>query len=425
MIRKVFVFLTLVLLVIPVLMSASTQPGNNIFRDRQGRFTVGVPQGWTATAMDENTVQIAAPPAYVTILAFQTTASGQAIVSQLLAQVGSQWQGLEQVREDQVRLSGQPAYAVVCTGTNPRGVASALRIVGMSSGNSGYALMFSVPVDQFDALKPALDGIERSFSVGQGGGVPAVPVQGVAPPVQRPPSQTMAQIPKGGIPAVPLKAGFCTAVAPADWKITGVMPDGKGLSMWNGTFGGVYTIEGLTAEYIQYGKPVCADPRTCVQSKVADSFQYAGKGPIVQMSQIQQYGDMFVQEFESTVQHSVAMYSVYPMSLGGYVLVFRMASGPKELWPAYGTIAILAAGSIRCQAQYRPSPGMDLSPGNRGADSTYNVQLGTEYAHDPETGETFYMKHADDWMETGPDGPGYYRQVPGGGHRKLTPGLPQ
>jgi hypothetical protein len=143
------------------------------------------------------------------------------------------------------------------------------------------------------------------------------------------------------------------------------------------------------------------------------------------MSQIQQYGDMFVQEFESTVQHSVAMYSVYPMSLGGYVLVFRMASGPKELWPAYGTIAILAAGSIRCQAQYRPSPGMDLSPGNRGADSTYNVQLGTEYAHDPETGETFYMKHADDWMETGPDGPGYYRQVPGGGHRKLTPGLPQ
>jgi hypothetical protein len=425
MIRKVFVFLTLVLLVIPVLMSASTQPGNNIFRDRQGRFTVGVPQGWTATAMDENTVQIAAPPAYVTILAFQTTASGQAIVSQLLAQVGSQWQGLEQVREDQVRLSGQPAYAVVYKGTNPRGVASALRIVGMSSGNSGYALMFSVPVDQFDALKPALDGIERSFSVGQGGGVPAVPVQGVAPPVQRPPSQTMAQIPKGGIPAVPLKAGFCTAVAPADWKITGVMPDGKGLSMWNGTFGGVYTIEGLTAEYIQYGKPVCADPRACVQSKVADSFQYAGKGPIVQMSQIQQYGDMFVQEFESTVQHSVAMYSVYPMSLGGYVLVFRMASGPKELWPAYGTIAILAAGSIRCQAQYRPSPGMDLSPGNRGADSTYNVQLGTEYAHDPETGETFYMKHADDWMETGPDGPGYYRQVPGGGYRKLTPGLPQ
>ena len=425
MVRKVFISLLLVLLGVPVLLNADSQTRGNLFRDRQGRFTVAVPQGWQAAMLDENTVQIAAPPAYVTILALQTNADAQAIVSQLATQMNSQWQGLQLVREDQPTVGGQPAYAVVYTGTNPQGVASALRIVGMSSGNSGYALMFSVPVDQFDALKPALDGIERSFSVGQGGGVPSGPVQGVAPPVQRPPSQTMAQIPKGGIPAVPLKAGFCTAVAPADWKITGVMPDGKGLSMWNGTFGGVYTIEGLTAEYIQYGKPACADPRACVQSKVADSFQYAGKGPIVQMSQVQQYGDMFVQEFESAVQHSVAMYSVYPMSLGGYVLVFRMASGPKELWPGYGTIAILAAGSIRCQAQLRSSADSGLGGRGSTSDSTYNIQLGTEYAHDPETGETFYMKHADDWMETGPDGPGYYRQVPGGGYRKLTQGLPQ
>jgi hypothetical protein len=331
------------------------------------------------------------------------------------------------VREDQPTLSGQPAHAVVLTGTNPRGVASALRIIGISVGNRGFALMFSVPMDQLSAVEPAFNAIEQSFSIaGAGGGIaPGVPLPGGVPPVQRPPAQGMAQIPTGGIPAFPLQGGYCTALAPAGWKVTGVIPDGKGFSIGNGTFSSAYTIEAYDPYFIQGRKPYCSDPRVCVQYKVGEVSQMEGRGPILQMSQVQQYGEMFVQDFESASHHITAMYSAYPMSMGGYVLVFRSAKGPKEAWPSLGVLAVLSAGSIRCQAQYRPSPGVDIGRhGSSSGSSTYNRQLGTEYAYDPETGETFFMRHAEDWMENGPQGPGYYRQV-GGGYRKLTPGMPQ
>ena len=424
--KLVFCFL-LGVITASVGMSAHSQSRSNLFRDKQNRFTVSVPQGWTAAPLDDNTVQVASPPAYVTIFALRTGADAQAIVSQLMAQIGPQWQDLEQVRADQTTVSGRPAYSVVYSGANPKGVRSALRIIGLTLGNDGYALMFSVPVDRFDALKPTLDRIERSFSVAKtGGAVSAGPAQVTAPRLgSKPPVQQAAKIPRGGVPVHPVRAGYCNAMAPADWKVTGVLPDGKGFSLSNGDFSAAYTIEGLTAEFIQMGRPACADPRVCVQSKVAEIAQMSGQGPILQASQIQQYGDMFVQEFDTASRHTVAMYSAYPMSMGGYVLVFRSAVGLKDRWQSYGTNAILVAGSIRCQAQYRPSPAVDVgSRGGSSGDSTYNVQLGTEYAYDPETGEVFLMKHADDWMETGPDGPGYYRQTPGGS-RKLVPGLPR
>ena len=428
MTRKVVVSFILGVVAVSVLVSAHSQSWSNLFRDKQSRFTVSVPQGWTTAMLDENTVQVASPPAYVTIFVFHTSADAQAIVAQLMAQIGPQWQGLKQVRADQTTVSGRPAYSVVYSGTNPKGVPSALRIIGLTLDKDGYALMFSVPVDRFDALKPALDSIERSFSVAKAGaGVSAGPVRPVPPrPGSKPSIQQPAQIPRGGVPVFPVRAGFCYGMAPAGWKVTGVLPDGKGFALGNSDFSAAYTIEAYTPVFIQMEQPYCADPRACVQAKVAKISRDVGQGPILQMSQIQQYGEMFVQEFDNATRHTVAMYSFYPMSMGGYVLVYRSAVGLKDRWQSYGTNAILVAGSIRCQAQYRPSPSVNVGGRERGSsgESTYNVQLGTEYAHDPETGETFFMKHADDWMEAGPDGPGYYRQIPGGS-RKLVPGLPQ
>jgi hypothetical protein len=51
---------------------------------------------------------------------------------------------------------------------------------------------------------------------------------------------------------------------------------------------------------------------------------------------------------------------------------------------------------------------------------TYNVQLGTGYVHS-ETGQNFLVDPASDYQSTGPDGPGYYRQV-GNSYEKLIPG---
>ncbi len=226
--------------------------------------------------------------------------------------------------------------------------------------------------------------------------------------------------PANGIPLQPLQAGYCAAVAPPDWRVIHTDPKGTMLELHNGTFGAFYNILGVDGMAMQ-NLPGFGHPSLVVQRTAMGGL---GGEPMQQMTQPMPFGDMYVQEFESATFHVLAMYRVYPMPMGGYVVLMRIASGPRQLWSQYGAIAVNVASSTRCQAQLTAGGGSDsgsLSP--RSAESTYNAQLGTEYAHDPATGELYLMEHANDWWEAGPDGPGYYKALPGGGHRKLAPGL--
>jgi hypothetical protein len=108
----------------------------------------------------------------------------------------------------------------------------------------------------------------------------------------------------------------------------------------------------------------------------------------------------------------------------GYILIDRGVETQKQLWEEKGALALMVGLSIRCNVQLRASPD---SPGRPRSDddkleSTYNQQLGTEYAHNPETGEIYSMDHASDWHENGPRGPGYYIHA-GNELKKLEPGL--
>lgn len=228
--------------------------------------------------------------------------------------------------------------------------------------------------------------------------------------------------PRGGIPLRPVQAGYCGAIAPPDWQVTATDPKGTVLELSNGTFGAFYNILGIDGMAMQslpgFGHPAMVVQRTAVAGLRGE--------PMQGMTQPMPFGDMYVQEFESATFHVLAMYRVYPMQMGGYVVLMRIATGPRQLWQQYGPVAVNVASSTRCQAQLTPSGGSDggsLSP--RSAESTYNAQLGTEYAHDPTTGELYLMEHGTDWWEAGPNGPGYYKALPGGGYRQLSQGLGQ
>jgi hypothetical protein len=148
--------------------------------------------------------------------------------------------------------------------------------------------------------------------------------------------------------------------------------------------------------------------------------------PFQQISQPVPLGDLYVQEFDSAQFHAVALFRAYPMPMGGYVVLMRIASGPREAWSRYGAVAVNVATSTQCRAQLTLAPGPEGgSRSSRSAESTYNAQLGTEYAHDPATGEAYLMNHGSDWWAGGPDGPGYYKPRPGGGYVKLETGLGQ
>lgn len=228
--------------------------------------------------------------------------------------------------------------------------------------------------------------------------------------------------PQGGIPIRPVQAGYCSAIAPADWQPTATDPKGTMLELSNGTFSAFYFIMGVDA-MSQQGVPGLGHPAMLVQSTVAGGFR---GDPFQRISQPVPLGDLYVQEFDSAQFHAVALFRAYPMPMGGYVVLMRIASGPREAWSRYGAVAVNVATSTQCRAQLTLAPGSEGgSRSSRSAESTYNAQLGTEYAHDPATGEAYLMNHGSDWWAGGPDGPGYYKPRPGGGYVKLETGLGQ
>jgi len=225
----------------------------------------------------------------------------------------------------------------------------------------------------------------------------------------------------GGIPLRPIQAGYCQAIAPPDWQATATDPKGTMIELSNGAFSAFYFIMGVDAMSMQ-GIPGLGHPALLVQSTVAAGFR---GDPFTQVTPPTPFGDLYVQEFDSAQWHGVALYRVYPMPMGGYVVLMRIASGPRPLWPGYGAIAVNVATSTHCRTQLAPSGGSGGSQRRGSSESTYNAQLGTEYAHDPDTGELYLMQHSSNWWEAGPDGPGYYKSRPGGGHIRLTPGMPE
>jgi hypothetical protein len=120
-------------------------------------------------------------------------------------------------------------------------------------------------------------------------------------------------------------------------------------------------------------------------------------------------------------------------ALGGYIVSTYMANTMSDIWDSQGAIPSFVAISIRCVSQLRPdtsgvgSDTSDISSGSGNSeldlsDKWQEAIMGYENVYSPSTGEHYEAPLNSKW-ETGPEGPGYYRDLPGGGYEKLEPGF--
>lgn len=106
----------------------------------------------------------------------------------------------------------------------------------------------------------------------------------------------------------------------------------------------------------------------------------------------------------------------------GYIISMRLAKGLESIWRTHGNQAIAVALSIRCYKQLIVQDNSSSqNTTDKRVESEYNMQLGMEYAHDPATGENYWVNPSTDFNETGLYGPGYYKYV-GNETKKLTNG---
>jgi len=218
----------------------------------------------------------------------------------------------------------------------------------------------------------------------------------------------------------------CYAVGPADWFVWGHRKEGDAVDVGApdlsyASWGSLGVIGGARRDIPQY-----ATPEAYIQ-------WFLSGGAIGQHSHVT-YGQPIQDEFgyiwlpyvkEDSKARGVVIYRVFPVPHDplGYIVISRTAQTPKQLWEQKGALALMVALSIRCNVQLRASPDSPRSPSDDDKEeSTYNRELGTEYAHNPETGEIYWMNHASDWKETGPQGPGYYIRS-GNEWKKLDEGL--
>ncbi len=121
-----------------------------------------------------------------------------------------------------------------------------------------------------------------------------------------------------------------------------------------------------------------------------------------------------------------------PSDPGGYIVSIYVGGGPDGQSKALGSLAMGIATTIHCSTRLHPPPPNDFHPAHGAtcvghacsesdaAASDFNSILGTEHVHDS-AGNNYYAG-AENWIENGKDGPGYYKRN-GNDVTKLEPGL--
>ena len=323
----------------------------------------------------------------------------------------------------------QPGDLIIgVDGAGVSGPAEVVQRVGHHGAGERVALVILRPDGQGRVQQYQVTPVLQP-AAGVAASPPTPPASGAPPPQQAPaaPSPLGTGF-AGGMVPVRLHVDVyrtCKAFAPANWVIYGSRREGDALDMAAADRSmyasyGIGGVPGLLARTNPqgYGTP---EVRIHASLSVGGRLQVAYGQPL----QDPTFGYTWL-PFELPDYRGGVLYRVWPIpnDPGGYIMLSRRAQTAKPLWEWQGAQAIAVALSIQCIKQLQPSPdvpGGRRPPGGGDVESTYNQQLGMEYAHDPATGENYWVSHGTDWNATGPEGPGYYKQS-GNDRRKLVPG---
>ncbi len=252
--------------------------------------------------------------------------------------------------------------------------------------------------------------------------------------------QTGAQAQRSAVRATPtavqlVRGKYCVAYAPQGWRVTAENPQriafGADMLSGNGLAHAGFSVTGGGATAARRGVET-------PERAIANSLSGGGRWP-TRFGQRRQLGqNVFLIEYQNSVSRGVLWYEVFPAGRGSFVIVARQANSAPNVWDRVGAEASAVARSMHCQVPSVPPgpdpPGLNPKPKSKqpsggesgsGEENTYyNQWLDKEYYHNAETGENFWVSPSHDWVNDGPEGPGYYAQH-GNKIVKLAPGYSQ
>jgi len=249
---------------------------------------------------------------------------------------------------------------------------------------------------------------------------------------------TLAQPEKSAAPVAlqRMQNQFCRALAPTGWNIVDQDDHGATFSLASPSHNivaayGVASINGGQVAGL-YG-PQYRTPALFAQYLASTIMG----GQALTVTAIRPFNGMQVMNFAAGKGRGFAIYRVFPLPSDpeGYVISVRIAIGGGI---SDVSTAGAVAASIDCKTAFKAPQGGYAEVHAKSAETgisqrcksgdcndadlagTYNMQLGTGYVHSA-SGTNYLVNPSTDYRDTGPDGPGYYRQA-GNTMEKLLPG---
>jgi len=254
--------------------------------------------------------------------------------------------------------------------------------------------------------------------------------QAVITNAQQPAVVTATTIDDTAIQLIPKQTGYCEALAPADWSFvsnaeaTGAdlfSPDQSRHAGW-----------GISAVYTYMYPDVESFLTTWLGYAFTGSFDSGN----ITLGDTQNLYEGFIQRnFTTTTnRQGIVIYKTYNFGDPSmYVVSVYMADAISDQWTSNGATPFSVALTIRCVSQLRPTTSsVDVSTADPSSssdnpevslsDEWTEAIMGYENVYSPSTGEHYEAPLTSQW-DTGPEGSGYYRSLPGGGYEKLERGF--
>lgn len=223
-----------------LLLAAQPRP----YRDPAGRYSFTVPANWTASPAGEM-LTLRSGDSYALVAIIEGGGADPPRVAQFADQFGRQWKQYKRLQSGPAKLGGRDGAFAIYSGVNPAGVDAIVKAISAPNGTAAYLLLFSCPMNEWEAKKAPMEGIERSFVMGSAGisgagrAMPSGPPQ--APPQQVPPQRNVAAPQAGGGRQLPM--GFTVAArnGASGQALTASFTGGRSA---RATFSGIFKLVG-------------------------------------------------------------------------------------------------------------------------------------------------------------------------------------
>jgi hypothetical protein len=148
--------------------SASAQSGAGIYHDPYGRYSLTVPDGWTAEAQPNNgALQLSSGASWAMIV----TGGGpnpREVNHQITQQIQAQFTGFQLLNEGDFQINGLDAHGSNATGMNPKGERVSVLVLSIRAGDQHYLSMISsAPNDQAKGVNATIMQIAQSIHFGR------------------------------------------------------------------------------------------------------------------------------------------------------------------------------------------------------------------------------------------------------------------